>query len=147
MKILAFDSSKGGECLFPFEWREVETLFAESDFVSLHCPLTDSNKGMVNAKLLSKMKKSAFLVNTARGPLVNENDLANALNSGTIAGAACDVLSAEPPRPDNPLLKAKNITITPHIAWAALEARQRLMKTTAGNIRAFLDGKPQNLVN
>jgi glycerate dehydrogenase len=147
MKVIAFDDYKENVPAYPFEWREIRQLFAESDFVSLHCPLTDSNKGMVNKTLLPMMKKSAFLINTARGLLVEEKDLAYALNSGMIAGAACDVLSEEPPKSDNPLLSAKNIVITPHIAWAALEARRRLMKTTAENIAAFLSGNPQNVVN
>ncbi len=146
MKILANDNWHGAKTSYSFEWRELEELFTEADFVSLHCPLTPENEGMVNSRLLSRMKKTAFLVNTARGPLVVEADLAEALNADTIAGAACDVVSREPIRSDNPLLKAKNITITPHIAWAALEGRQRLMATTVENIAAFMEGKPQNVV-
>lgn len=131
----------------PFAWASVEQIFAESDVVSLHCPLTPQNKGMVNAALLAKMKRSAFLINTSRGLLVNEKDLADALNRGTIAGAAVDVVSQEPILADNPLLNAKNILITPHIAWAALEPRQRIMQTTAQNVAAFQAGKPINVVN
>jgi len=118
-----------------------------ADVVSLHCPLTDANRYMINKDLLSRMRKSAFLINTSRGLLVNEEDLADALNHGVIAGAALDVISSEPMSPDNPLLKAKNILITPHIAWGALEARQRLTQVTADNIAAFIAEKPVNLVN
>lgn len=147
MKVIAYSNSHSAERSYPFEWKSIPEIFAESDFVTLHCPLTDSNRKMVNRELLSKMKKTAFLINTARGLLIDEQDLADALNSDTIAGASCDVVSEEPIKNDNPLLKAKNITVTPHIAWAALEARQRLMKTTAENISAFMSGKPINIVN
>ena len=123
-----------------------ETCFRESDFVSLHCPLNDQNKEFVNEALLNKMKPTACLINTSRGGLIDEQDLANALNSGKIAGAGLDVLSTEPPSPENPLLKAKNCYITPHIAWATFEARTRLMKTLVENIRAFMDNKPVNVV-
>jgi glycerate dehydrogenase len=131
----------------PFKFASIEALFAESDFISLHCPLTPTNKEFINAALLKRMKPGAFLINTARGQLINEGDLAAALNSGTIAGAAVDVVSQEPIRADNPLLGAKNIIITPHIAWAALEPRRRVMKMTADNIRAFIGGHPINVVN
>lgn len=125
----------------------VEAAIKDADFVSLHCPLTDATKNLVNKAFLGRMKKSAFLVNTSRGALVVEQDLADALNSQTIAGAAVDVVSAEPMKADNPLLKAKNCIITPHIAWCALEARQRLTQVTAQNIANFLAGKPMNVVN
>lgn len=118
-----------------------------ADFVSLHCPLTDATKGLVNKTFLSHMKKSAFLINTSRGPLVVEQDLADALNAGTIAGAGVDVVSAEPMKAGHPLLAAKNCIITPHIAWCALEARQRLAKVTADNIASFIAGSPINVVN
>jgi glycerate dehydrogenase len=131
----------------PFRFTALEELFAESDFISLHCPLTATNREFINAALLKRMKPSAFLINTARGQLINEADLAAALNNATIAGAAVDVVSAEPIRADNPLLKARNLIITPHIAWAALEPRRRVMKTTAENIRAFLGGKLLHVVN
>ncbi|MBX7244353.1 MAG: D-2-hydroxyacid dehydrogenase [Candidatus Sumerlaeaceae bacterium] len=147
MKVLAADTYRGNPPAYPFEWREIPDLFAESDVVTLHCPQTPDNGGMVNRELLAKMKPTAFFVNTARGGLVNERDLADAANSGVIAGAACDVVSAEPISPENPLLHAKNILVTPHIAWATLAARKRLMKTTAENIAAFIDGKPTNVVN
>ena len=125
----------------------LETVFSESDFVSLNCPLTNENQQFVNAALLSKMKPSAMLINTGRGGLINENDLAGALNSGQIAAAGLDVLSTEPPKADNPLLTAKNCFITPHIAWATIEARTRLMNIAVENVNAFLQGKAQNVVN
>ena len=124
-----------------------ESLARESDVISLHCPLTPDNAKMINAGFLAKMKPTAFLINTARGGLVDEADLAQALNDGRIAGAGLDVLTAEPPKADNPLLTAKNCIITPHIAWASRPARGRLMRVTAQNIRAFLDGSPTNVVN
>ena len=123
-----------------------ETLFAQSDVVSLHCPATPDTIGFVNRVLLSRMKSTAWLLNTSRGSLLNETDVADALNAGIIAGAGLDVLSVEPPSADNPLLTAKNCLITPHIAWASFSARQRLMLSVADNIRAFLDGAPQIVV-
>jgi glycerate dehydrogenase len=147
MRVLVNNRSRGQLSPYPVEWREIPDLFAESDVVTLHCPLTSENAGMVNESLLGRMKKSAYLINTARGALVNEKDLAAALHQGTIAGAALDVVSTEPIAPDNPLLRAPNVTITPHIAWAAIEARRRLMAVTAQNIAAFLAGKPINVVN
>ncbi|GAA0539485.1 D-2-hydroxyacid dehydrogenase [Chitinophaga japonensis] len=126
---------------------DIPTCFAIADIVSLHCPLNEQNRGFVNAALLGTMKPGAFLVNTSRGPLINEADLADALNQERIAGAALDVLSLEPPAPDNPLLQARNCIITPHIAWATREARSRLLHTVAANVKAFLEGAPQNLVN
>ena len=131
----------------PFAWAELDEIFSTSDFISLHCPLTPETKGLINTASLAKMKPTAFLINTSRGALVAEADLAEALNKGRIAGAAVDVLSAEPPLPNNPLLTAKNCAITPHHAWATVEARQRLMKTTAENVAAFLAGNPANVVN
>ena len=130
-----------------FQWVAVEELFAAADVVSLHCPQTAENVGMVNRKLLGRMKADAFLINTSRGGLVVEADLAETLNAGRIAGAALDVVSTEPISPDNPLLSARNCLITPHIAWAALAARRRLMATTAENIAAFIAGKPINVVS
>jgi glycerate dehydrogenase len=124
-----------------------ETAIRTADIVSLHCPLTDQTRGMVNQKFLQQMKRSAFLINTSRGPLVVERDLADALNAGTIAGAAVDVVSTEPIKPDNPLLTAKNCIVTPHIAWCALEARRRITQVTADNIASFFAGKPINVVN
>ncbi len=124
-----------------------QVCFAEADIVSLHSPLTDDTRQMVNAGLLSTMKTSALLINTARGALINEKDLADALNNNLIAGAALDVLSAEPPVKDNPMFEAKNCIITPHIAWATIEARQRLLQESVENIKAFLKGLPRNVVN
>ena len=126
---------------------ELEALFASSDVISLHCPLTAGNQAFVNAALLQTMKPSALLINTARGQLINEQDLADALNHGVIAGAALDVLSKEPPVEGNPLLQAKNCIITPHTAWISKEARERIMLVTASNIAAFINGQPANAVN
>jgi len=126
---------------------DLDTLFRESDVVSLHCPLTPETKGLVDARRLAMMKPTAFLVNTARGPLVDEAALAAALNAGQIAGAAVDVLSVEPPPASNPLLTAKNCVITPHVAWATRDARRRLIDVTAANLAAFAVGQPQNVVN
>ncbi len=123
-----------------------EELFTNSDVISLSAPLTKETEGIVNKKYLSMMKKTAFLINTSRGPLVIEQDLANALNNGDIAAAAVDVLSKEPPTKDNPLLTVKNIIITPHIAWATFEARKRLMNIAIDNVRKFLEGNPVNVV-
>ena len=131
----------------PFAFVDLPDLFSRADVVSLHCPLTAENRGFLGEALLSRMKPTAFLVNTARGKLVVEADLAAALNGGRIAGAALDVVSVEPIRPDNPLLSARNCLITPHIAWSTLEARRRLMHLTAENIRAWLAGSPVNVVN
>jgi len=128
------------------EYADLDRLFAESDVVSLHCPLTPATRELVNAARLARMKPTALLINTARGGLVNEADLAAALDAGTIAGAGLDVLSVEPPSAANPLLRARNCVITPHIAWATRNARRRLIEATAGNVAAFLAGRPQNVV-
>jgi len=129
-----------------FRCVDLETLFREADVLSLHCPLTPATEGLVNAARLRLMKPTAFLINTGRGPLVVERDLADALNRGQIAGAGLDVLCTEPPPASNPLLTARNCCITPHIAWAAQAARRRLMDIAVENIRAFLAGRPQNVV-
>jgi glycerate dehydrogenase len=121
-------------------------LLSNSDIVSIHCPLTPETAGMININTLRLMKRSAFLINTSRGPIVVEKDLAEALNEGIIAGAGLDVLSVEPPPEDNPLLRAINCIITPHIAWATLESRTRLMKMAVQNVRAFLSGSAINVV-
>jgi glycerate dehydrogenase len=126
---------------------ELEDLFARSDVVSLHCPLTPETKHLVNAARLARMKPTAVLLNTSRGALVDEMALAGALENGQIAGAALDVLAIEPPTAANPLLQAKNCLITPHIAWATRAARSRLMETAVANVRAFLRGAPQHVVN
>jgi len=126
---------------------DLETLFRNSDVITLHCPLTPETQNLVNAQRLSWMKPSACLLNTSRGGLIDERALADALNSEQIAGAGLDVLSTEPPPPNNPLLRAKNCLITPHLAWATRASRSRLMTMAVENIRAFLNGKSQNVVN
>ena len=128
------------------EFVDLQTLFKQSDFLSLHCPLTEKTQNLVNKDRLALMKKSACLINASRGPVVNEQDLADALNSGQISAAAVDVLSTEPPAADNPLLTAKNCFITPHIAWATKAARERLMKTVTQNCKAFIQGRSQNVI-
>ena len=125
---------------------DLDELFARSDVLSLHCPLTEETERCVNAERLSRMKETALLINTARGPLIDEKALAEALDSGVIAGAGLDVLSSEPPSPDNLLLQARNCFITPHYAWATLAARSRLMRETVSNLRSFIEGKPRNVV-
>ncbi|HLT42615.1 MAG TPA: D-2-hydroxyacid dehydrogenase [Sphingobacteriaceae bacterium] len=130
-----------------FRWAEVSELLAQSDVVSIHCPLTPDTKGLINSESLKTMKSSAFLLNTARGPIVVDEDLADALNHGIIAGAGIDVLSVEPPKENNPLFTAQNCIITPHIAWATLEARSRLMEILSDNLSAFIQGRAQNIVN
>lgn len=130
------------------EWCDnADVVFQESDAVSLHVPLTDETRGMVGKGYLEMMKPSSFLINTSRGAVINEQDLADALNCGLIAGAGLDVMVDEPPMADNPLLSAKNCVITPHIAWASKDSRARLIETVAENINAYISGKPQNVVN
>lgn len=146
MKVIASHKHPERDKMEEVIFAKEETCFKDSDILSLHCPLNDQNEKFVNKRLLGMMKPTAYLVNTSRGGLINEFDLADALNSGKIAGAGLDVLSMEPPAPDNPLLKAKNCLITPHIAWATFEARTRLMDTVVNNIRAFINGKPENVV-
>jgi len=124
----------------------LDELFERADAISLHCPLTPTTQGLVNADRLKKAKPTAYLLNTGRGPLIVEQDVADALNADVIAGAAVDVVSREPISPDNPLLKAKNCIITPHIAWATAEARERLMEATIANVAAFATGRPINVV-
>jgi glycerate dehydrogenase len=143
MRILHHRRSGGGGP----EATDLDTLLRESDVVTLHCPLTPETKELIDARRLSLMKPTAFLVNTARGGLVNEADLAAALDAGRIAGAGLDVLSVEPPPASNPLLTARNCIVTPHIAWATRDARRRLLDITAANLRAFAAGRPQNVVN
>jgi glycerate dehydrogenase len=148
MEVLAFDPYRGNPPSYtPFRWCTLGDLFAEADVITLHCPQTEDNAGFVNHDLISLMKSHAFFINAARGGLVNERDLAEALNNERIAGAAVDVVSTEPMDPNNILLTARNILITPHIAWATLAARQKLMRATAENIKAFQSGYPVNLVN
>ncbi|HLR48964.1 MAG TPA: D-2-hydroxyacid dehydrogenase [Candidatus Sphingobacterium stercoripullorum] len=130
-----------------FEWVDLDGLFSRADVISIHSPLTTKTEGLVNKDRLKTMKPSAFIINTARGPIIVEEDLAWALNNGVIAGAGLDVLSQEPPKGDNPLLQAKNCIITPHIAWASVEARKRLMGMIVENIKAYLAGSPIHVVN
>lgn len=147
MQVYAYTSKTHFQLPPEIHKMELDELFRECDIISLHCPLTDSTREMVNAERLRLMKSTAILINTGRGPLINEQDLADALNNGTIYAAGVDVLSQEPPRADNPLLTAKNCYITPHIAWASTAARERLMQIMLENIRAYLEGKPINVVN
>jgi len=128
------------------QWTDIAVLVADADVISLHCPLTPATRGMVDEAFLRRMRPNAFLINTARGPLIDEDALAAALRDGTIAGAAVDVVAAEPIRDDNPLLRAPRCIITPHLAWASLAARRRLMAATVENVRAFLAGAPINVV-
>ena len=145
MKVIAYDPGAPGPkgCQFV----ELDDIFRLSDVISLHCPLTPQTKEIINKERLELMKKTAFLINTSRGPLVDEQALAQALNNERIAGAGLDVLSEEPPGENTPLLKASNCYITPHIAWATHAARQRLLQVVVDNVASFLAGKPQNVVN
>ncbi len=129
------------------DFMSVDEVFSKADFISVHCPLTDKTASLVNMDRLRLCKPSAVLINTSRGAVVNEYDLASALNSGIIAGAGIDVVSVEPMREDNPLLNAKNCLITPHVAWAPVQTRQRLITIAADNLRSFINGTPKNKVN
>jgi glycerate dehydrogenase len=146
MKVMASGRSKPRDLPGEIEWSDVETLLRTSDVVSLHCPLTPETRHLLNAQRLTTMKPTAFLLNTSRGPLIDEPALAEALRRGQIAGAGLDVLSQEPPTADHPLYTAPNCFITPHIAWATRAARARLMRVAVENVRAFVNGKPQNVV-
>ena len=147
MKVLAYDSfpNESGKAIA--EYVDLDTLLAQSDVVALHCPLFPETQGIINKDTIAKMKDGVILLNNSRGPLIVEQDLADALNSGKIYAAGLDVVSTEPIRNDNPLLKAKNCIITPHISWAPKESRQRIMDCTVSNVRSFLDGAPTNMVN
>ncbi len=147
MKVIACTRSVPQSVPDGVEIVDIDTVFATSDVVSLHCPLTDDNLHMVDAVRLSTMKRSAILINTARGPLVDEVALADALSKGVIAASGLDVLEVEPPVSDHPLSTVRNCYITPHIGWATRAARQRLMTTTVANVQSFLDGESQNVVN
>ena len=148
MKVLAYAPHKRPELETDIcHYAELPELLAKADVISLHCPLFPATEGMINKESIAMMKDGAILLNTGRGPLIVEQDLADALNSGRLYAAGVDVVSVEPIREDNPLLKAKNCLITPHIAWASRESRQRLMDTAVGNLKAFLAGEPVNVVN
>ena len=146
MRVIAYSRSRKDTGM-DVEYVDMDTLLSQSDFVSLHCPLFAENTKMVNPEFIAKMKDGAFLINTARGGLLDERAVAEALAAGRLAGAAVDVVTEEPMKEDNPLLTAPNCIITPHIAWAPKESRQRLLDCCVENIRAFLRGKPQNVVN
>jgi glycerate dehydrogenase len=147
MRVLACDPSRAEEEAAAADWVSLEELLRRSDVISLHCPLTPETRGMIRSKQLGLMKPSAFLINTSRGALVDERALADALNSGALAGAGLDVLAQEPPEATNPLLRARNCQITPHLAWATREARERLLREVAGNLAAWMHGTPRNVVN
>ena len=148
MNILAYNPRpKPAPEYTPFEFTDLDDLFRRSDIISLHCPLTEDNEGMVNAVRLRSMKKSAILINCSRGHLINEKDLLEALENGTIAGAGLDVVIQEPMPDDYPLRFAPNCVITPHVAWCTMESRTKLMRMVFDNMKSFLEGKPINVVN
>jgi glycerate dehydrogenase len=148
MNIIGFSRTRSDQSYRKnFKWAELDDLLKESDVVSVHCPLFPETQGIINKGSLRLMKRTAFFLNTSRGPLMVDQDLADALNEGIIAGAGIDVLSVEPPSANNPLFKAKNCLITPHIAWATKEARSRLMGIAENNLSSFLNQKPINIVN
>ena len=147
MNVIAYSRTQRQEVSADAKYVDMDTLLASSDFLSLHCPLFPETEKLINADMISKMKDGAVLINTARGGLLDEQAVADALHSGKLAGAAVDVVSEEPMNPSNPLLTAPNCIITPHIAWAPRESRQRLLDCVVENIRSFLNGKPQNVVN
>ena len=147
MNVIAFNRSRSAEGAEIAEYVELDELLHRADVISLHCPLFPETRGIINRETISKMKDGVIIINNSRGPLVVEQDLADALNSGKVYAAGLDVVSSEPISADNPLLKAKNCLITPHISWAPKESRQRIMDCTVENIRAFQAGKPQNVVN
>lgn len=148
MNVLAFSPRKKDvQGLNNTKLVDLDTLLKESDIITCHCPLTSDTEGLINKSNISKMKNTAIFINTSRGPVVDEQALADALNNGNIAAAGLDVLKVEPPKEDNPLLSAKNCYITPHIAWAAKETRARLINILENNIKSYIDGNPQNVVN
>lgn len=148
MRVLAFSpSAKEAPGYAPFSFTDLDTLFREAEVVSLHCPLTEATQGMVDTARIRTMRDKAFIINTARGALLDEADVAAALHAGKLGGLGADVLSTEPPEEGNPLLTAPNTVITPHLSWASLHARKNIMRLAAENIRAFQSGKPVNVVN
>lgn len=147
MRVIAADSVKTQAGAEAAEYVELDTLLAESDVIALHCPLFPETEGIINKTTIAKMKDGVIIINNSRGPLVVEQDLADALNSGKVYAAGLDVVSTEPIKGDNPLLKAKNCIITPHISWAPKESRARIMDAAAENLKAFLAGEPINVVN
>ncbi len=147
MEVLVYTPHPNPEKFKAVQFTDFDTLLENSDIITCHCPLNQNTENLIDKKAISKMKKSAILINTSRGPVVNDEDLAYALNHDFILGAGLDVLTEEPPKADNPLLTAKNCIITPHIAWAAYETRKRLLGILESNLKAFLDGNPQNVVN
>jgi glycerate dehydrogenase len=146
MKVIASHKHPKRDQMEGVNFVDEKTCFKEADIISLHCPLNEKNGQFVNQELLSTMKPTSFLINTSRGGLINERGLADVLNDSIIAGAALDVLSTEPPKTDNPLLHAKNCLINPHVAWATFESRGRLMNVVTNNVKAFLEGKPINVI-
>lgn len=147
MDVFAMTSKNSSDLPAGIQKTTFDGLLGISDVLSLHCPLTEQTRHLINAKALKKMKRGAILINTGRGPLVDEQAVAKALQGGQLLGYGADVMSVEPPSADNPLLQCENAYLTPHIAWATLEARQRLMTIAVENVQAFLDGKPVNVVN
>ena len=147
MNVLAYDlyPNESGKAIA--EYVDLDTLFARADVITLHCNLTPENTGMINKDTIAKMKDGVILINNARGQLIVEQDVADALNSGKMGAAGLDVVYTEPIKADNPLLQAKNCILTPHISWAPKESRQRIMDITVDNVKAFLNGAPQNVVN
>ncbi len=148
MKVLAYDAYQNPELESETcHYADLDTLLGQSDVISLHCPLFPSTEGIINKANIAKMKDGVMIINDSRGPLIVEKDLREALDSGKVAGAALDVVSTEPIQADNPLIGAKNVILTPHIAWAPKESRQRLMDIAVANLKAYVDGAPQNVVN
>ena len=147
MKVIAVTSKDKKDLLEDIKSVDINELFEDSDIISLHCPLTEDTRHLVNKERLEKVKKNVVIINTGRGPLVNDEDLAQALNDNQLMAYGADVITIEPPVDDNPLLHAKNAFFTPHIAWATVEARKRLVNIAAENVKAFIKGKPVNVVN